>query len=582
MIINQTRIETPAQTFIPSNTSTNAVPFISYIRKEKSKNVIILSSDEENSEDEEPTQPEAQPMDEEPQTVSLSSSTRPNKQRKIEGSQNAPISLDDSDDDMAEIIEPPELFLIQKKPFDNALTQSIVSSVASSPMAQFEDYCDDDPPIDQQTFDQNLLKFVGSSNEDKKEELNDETKQEIASGINQELSDKKTDESSKELIGGSTDELNAGSTDELKIGLQGGLNNGLIGEFTYAVIDDPNFEAKSDDAMAIDDQAFDQNYALKTDQTMDQNHVQNNNLINDQDDALVDDHLDDSFSVLSELSDVAFEQLSRMSVREGSVKEEELHNAINITETMTQLTVDEAMPSTSVNTFIPDNVEKLELLRMMEMYIQSVSEPPSIANLIGTNERSSRRSKRHTESSSPVVYYRQKSNIDTQTQPTLHPQEPNTPYVPSRVWYNSTWEDWAQLDTADILHYPFTTQEISIIEHCTYKAKGSKITRDLEAYWQYVSTQLPGRTPLDCKCFYSDLKDGQYQLFDKVIMVRKHKAQKKGRSRYQLLSKRTRTGALNGNALRSIHWANMSRENTIQGGSGDAITLAIFNDPTKG
>lgn len=207
---------------------------------------------------------------------------------------------------------------------------------------------------------------------------------------------------------------------------------------------------------------------------------------------------------------------------------------------MTQLTVDEVMPSTSVNTFIPDNVEKLELLRMMEMYIQSVSEPPSIANLIGTNERSSRRSKRHTESSSPVVYYRQKSNIDSQAQPTLHPQEPNTPYVPSRVWYNSTWEDWAQLDTADILHYPFTTQEISIIEHCTYKAKGSKITRDLEAYWQYVSTQLPGRTPLDCKCFYSDLKDGQYQLFDKVIMVRKHKGtfynhgRKKARNQFNL------------------------------------------------
>lgn len=337
MIINQTRIETPAQTFVPSNTSTNAVPFISYIRKEKSKNVIILSSDEENSEDEEPTQPEAQPMDEEPQTVSLSSSTRPNKQRKIEGSQNAPISLDDSDDDMAEIIEPPELFLIQKKPFDNALTQSIVSSVASSPMAQLEDYCDDDPPIDQQTFDQNFLKFVGSSNEDKKDELNDETKQELVSGINQELSDKKTDESSKGLIGGSTDELNAGSTDELKIGLQGGLNNGLIGEFTYAVIDDPNIEEKSDDAMAIDDQAVDQNYALKTGQTMDQNDVQSNNLINYQEGALIDDHLDDSFSVLSELSDVAFEQLSRMSVREGSVKEEELHNAINITETVSYL-----------------------------------------------------------------------------------------------------------------------------------------------------------------------------------------------------------------------------------------------------
>lgn len=191
---------------------------------------------------------------------------------------------------------------------------------------------------------------------------------------------------------------------------------------------------------------------------------------------------------------------------------------------MTQLTVDEALPSTTVNTFIPDNVEKLELLRMMEMYIQSVSEPPAMASATDITDRS-RRSRRHTESSSPVVYYRQKSNVDSQTQaqPTLHPQEPNTPYVPSRVWYNSTWEDWAQLDTADILHYPFTTQEIAIIEHCIYRFKGSRIARDPGAYWQYVSTQLPGRTPLDCKCFYSDLKDGQYKLFDKVIMVRKYK-----------------------------------------------------------
>lgn len=180
------------------------------------------------------------------------------------------------------------------------------------------------------------------------------------------------------------------------------------------------------------------------------------------------------------------------------------------------------MQSTYINTYIPENLEKLELLRMMEMYIQSVSEPPAVNVLIGLNERSSRRSKRYTEGSSPINYYGQKSAAESQS-PIAHPQEPNTPYVPSRVWYNSTWEDWAQLDIADILHYPFTPQEIIIIQNCIFKVKGPKFTRDLESYWQYVSTQLPGRTPLDCKCFWSDLKDGQYKLFDKVIMVRKHK-----------------------------------------------------------
>ncbi|KAK4511151.1 uncharacterized protein ATC70_012363 [Mucor velutinosus] len=635
MIINQTRIETPAQTFVPNNTSANVPSYIRYVIKEKAKNVIILSSDEENSDDEEPVQSAGQPMDEEPQTVSLSASSRPNKQRKIEGSQNAPISLDDSDDDMAEIIDPPEPFSnLKKGSFDNNHTQSIVSSIASSPMAQYEDYGDNEPPMDDETFQQNLTKFFGYSEEDKKDELNGQLIQEINNQLNQvlndgmnpevihevnqemdsdanqdlndnwnqaannesnqqvnneldqelnqELSSKVNGKPDKEIITGSTKDMVTGSTEELKIGLQGGLNSGLIGEFTYAVNEDPNTEETSGEAMAVDNPADNQNSALSTDQIMDLNDAQNNNVINDQSDAQIEEQLDDSFSVLSELSDVAFEQLSRISVHEDSVKEEELHNALNITETMTQLTVDEPMPSTTVNTFIPANVEKLELLRMMEMYIQSVSEPPSVTSSMGTNDRFSRRSRRHTENSSPVVYYRQKSSMDLQVQPTLHPQEPNTPYVPSRVWYNSTWEDWAQLDTADILHYPFTTQEISIIEHCIYKFKGSRIARDVEAFWQYVSTLLPGRTPLDCKCFYSDLKDGQYKLFDKVIMVKKHKAQKKGRSRYQLLSKRTRTGALNGNALRSIHWANMSRESTIQGGSGDAITLAIFNDPTKG
>jgi len=138
----------------------------------------------------------------------------------------------------------------------------------------------------------------------------------------------------KEIITGSTKDMVTGSTEELKIGLQGGLNSGLIGEFTYAVNEDPNTEETSGEAMAVDNPADNQNSALSTDQIMDLNDAQNNNVINDQSDAQIEEQLDDSFSVLSELSDVAFEQLSRISVHEDSVKEEELHNALNITETV--------------------------------------------------------------------------------------------------------------------------------------------------------------------------------------------------------------------------------------------------------
>lgn len=241
MILNQTRIETPKQTFVPNN-SANAVPFISYIRKEKSKNVIILSSDEEDSEDEQQSQ--TKPLIQQEQTVSLTSSSRPNKQRKLEvgKSQNDPISLDDSDDDMAEIIQEINTNTEQKSSLNNIEPQTVISSIASSPMTQFEDYFDDGPPIDQETFHENFMNF-GQSKEEKKEELHEEKKVKIQ-------------QEKKEKI-----------IDNVK-----------------------------DDAMTIDDQ------------------------------------YDDSFSVLSELSDTAYEQLSRMSVREDSVKDEDLLDAININE----------------------------------------------------------------------------------------------------------------------------------------------------------------------------------------------------------------------------------------------------------
>jgi hypothetical protein len=53
-------------------------------------------------------------------------------------------------------------------------------------------------------------------------------------------------------------------------------------------------------------------------------------------------------------------------------------------------------------------------------------------------------------------------------------------------------------------------------------------------------------------------------------------------SRHHLLSKRSRSGAMSYNSLKMIQYGNMTRENIISEGSGDAITLAVFKDSIHG
>ncbi len=127
--------------------------------------------------------------------------------------------------------------------------------------------------------------------------------------------------------------------------------------------------------------------------------------------------------------------------------------------------------------------------------------------MIPTEARVSRRSTRH---------------IDTHDTPL----EVINPYVPNRVWYNSTWEDWAQLDVGDVLHCPFTEEEAQVLEIQVAKQniKRSKFGRDLVDFWQYASTFLPGRSPLDCRCFWQDYTEGSYRLYNKTIMIARQKS----------------------------------------------------------
>lgn len=175
-------------------------------------------------------------------------------------------------------------------------------------------------------------------------------------------------------------------------------------------------------------------------------------------------------------------------------------------------------PPTTVNTNIPENMDLATRLRSIELYLQSVTDIETTSH---TNEIRVSRRNRDLASNS-----RNKPDHGSQA-------VPNRPYVPNRVWYNSTWEDWAQLDVGDVLHIPFNDQEAEILKTAVDKQsiKKSRSGRELVDFWQYVSSLLPGRSHIDCKCFWTDYMDGNNHLYNKTIVIARRPgklSQKKG------------------------------------------------------
>lgn len=157
-------------------------------------------------------------------------------------------------------------------------------------------------------------------------------------------------------------------------------------------------------------------------------------------------------------------------------------------------------PPLIVNTLLPKDTDITCTLRQIELYLQSVTEIPAPSL---HNETRSRRTR------------------DTKSSPEHNtPYEPINPYVPNRAWYNSTWEDWAQLDVGDILHCPFTDAEFQIIQDCVERnVRRSRFGRELVDFWQYVSTRLPGRSPLDCRCYWSDYLEKTQVFYSRPVII---------------------------------------------------------------
>lgn len=102
-------------------------------------------------------------------------------------------------------------------------------------------------------------------------------------------------------------------------------------------------------------------------------------------------------------------------------------------------------------------------------------------------------------------------------------RETQKPYTPNKVWFNSTWEDWAQLSPGDILHVPFSKEETHLVERHVNKhmARAGKCLVD---FWIYISSMLPGRTRLDCKWFWSDYTSGLSLAHTQNVMIRQYRS----------------------------------------------------------
>lgn len=109
------------------------------------------------------------------------------------------------------------------------------------------------------------------------------------------------------------------------------------------------------------------------------------------------------------------------------------------------------------------------------------------------------------------------------------PAVPRKPYVPTQVWTHTTWEDWAQLQVGDWLHWPFETWEIQRIQRGVdhYNKKKLPIHNIKQEVWQLLADQLPGRRPEDCKRYWCDHEADMIQPYNHPVIIGKGKGNMK-------------------------------------------------------
>lgn len=171
------------------------------------------------------------------------------------------------------------------------------------------------------------------------------------------------------------------------------------------------------------------------------------------------------------------------------------------------------------------------------------------------------------------------------------------PYVPVHVWTHTTWEDWAQLQVGDWLHWPFEAWEIQRMQHGLdqYNKKRHPVLNIKPEIWQIMSEQLPGRRPEDCKRYWRDCELGMIQPFHNPIIIGKGKGNMKSilcfksiscslfksgssgtPSQFDLVQDSKVTNHFRATSARRVLWSELEYHESFGDGSADAIALQVI------
>ncbi|CDH52410.1 hypothetical protein RO3G_08709 [Lichtheimia corymbifera JMRC:FSU:9682] len=152
------------------------------------------------------------------------------------------------------------------------------------------------------------------------------------------------------------------------------------------------------------------------------------------------------------------------------------------------------------------------------------------------------------------------------------------PYVPTHVWTHTTWEDWAQLQVGDWLHWPFETWEIQRIQRGVdhYNKKKLPIHNIKPEVWQILADQLPGRRPEDCKRYWCDHESDMVQPYISPVIIGKGKGRSEKPSQFDLVQGSRINNHFRVASARKVLWSELNYHDSFGDGSADAIALQVI------
>lgn len=198
--------------------------------------------------------------------------------------------------------------------------------------------------------------------------------------------------------------------------------------------------------------------------------------------------------------------------------------------------IDHSRSASPVKTKIPKDQNLIELVSQIDLYIESVKAPLEAVKAAEGNKDKNGRSideqsiqpqlgglRRKTRSSS-----KRKTMEAAATAATAGKESGiiYRPYIPSRLWRQATWEDWAQFEVGDWLHWPFEEWEVKVIQKTVdrYDIKAKKRKADGiaifgETMWEVIANLLPGRRPIDCSRYWNDRKMGIVEPYARPVII---------------------------------------------------------------